>query len=134
MIRSTKKDGAALIYMIAVLVLISLLSVVILRMTASSTAGYILANSINQARYMAEAGLHYAAGQTESDLELLRGGGPATFSLGSDGTFTITVGTKGSMVPDKYPVRSVSVVSPSTAMEARYDLFAEVSPISTNSP
>ena len=134
MIRNTKKDGAALIYMIAVLVLISVLSVVILRMTASSTAGYIMANSINQARYIAEAGLHFAAGQTESDLELLRSGGPATFNLGSDGVFTLTVGTKGSMVPDKYPVRSVSVVSPGTAMEARYDLFAEVSPKAASSP
>jgi Tfp pilus assembly protein PilX len=134
MIRRTKKNGAALIYMIAVLVLISVLSVVILRMTASTTAGYVTANSLNQARYVAEAGLHYAAGQTESDLELLRSGGPATFNLGVDGTFTLTVGTKGSMVPDKYPVHSVSVVSPSTAMEARYDLFAEISPKTTNSP
>ena len=134
MIRRTKKDGAALIYMIAVLVLISVLSVVILRMTGSSTAGYVMANSINQARYIAEAGLHYAAGQTESDLELLRSGGPATFNLGSDGGFTLTVGTKGSMVPEKYPVHSVSVVNPSTAMEARYDLFAEISPKATNGP
>ena len=134
MIPKTKKNGAALIYVIAVIVLVSILSAVILRMTASSTGGYILANSINQARFIAEAGLHFAAGQTESDLELLRNGGPATFNLGSDGAFTLTVGTKGSMVPDKYPVRSVSVVSPGTAMEARYDLFAEVSPKATSSP
>jgi Tfp pilus assembly protein PilX len=132
--QGARKNGAALIYVIAVLVLIAVLSVAILRMTASSTTGYVVANSINQARYMAEAGLHYAAGQTESELELLRSGGPATFSLGSDGTFTLTVGTKDSMVPDKYPVRSVSVVSPGTAMEARYDLLAQISPIATNSP
>ena len=134
MIRRTKKEGAALIYVIAVIVLVFVLSVAILRMTAGTTAGYVTANSINQARYIAEAGLHYAAGQSESDLELLRSGGPATFNLGGDGAFTLTVGTKGSMVPDKYPVRSVSVVNPATAMEARYDLFAEISPRTTNSP
>jgi hypothetical protein len=134
MIRKTKKDGAALVYVIVVIVLVSVLSAVIVRMTSSSTAGYILANSVNQSRYIAEAGVHYAAGQTESDLELLRSGGPATFNLGSDGAFTLTIGAKGSMVPDKYPVRSVSVVNPASAMEARYDLFAEVSPKTTSGP
>ena len=64
--QGVRKDGAALIYVIVVIVLISVLSAVILRMTAGSTAGYVMANSINQARYIAEAGLNYAAGQTES--------------------------------------------------------------------
>lgn len=134
MMQDTKNDGAALIYVIVVIVLISVLSAVILRLTAGTTGGYVMANSVNQARFMAEAGLHYAAGQTEPELETLRGSGPSTFSLGSEGSFILSVGVKGSRVPDKYPVRSVSVVNSGTAMEARYDLFAEIAPKATNSP
>jgi type II secretory pathway pseudopilin PulG len=130
----SKKGGMALIYVIVVIVLISVLSVVLLRMIASSTAGYTTANSVNQARCIAEAGLHYAAAQTEEELETLQASGPSAFTLGENGTFTLWVGTKGARTPDMYPVQSSSVVNPGTEIAATYNLFADILPRTTNGP
>jgi len=63
------EQGAALIYLISVILIMSVLGAAMLNLISTSTLGQVSGNHVDQAYFMAEAGARYALGLVKDDIE-----------------------------------------------------------------
>ena len=62
-------QGAVMIYLIAVMLVLSVLSAALVQLTSTSILGEISANHMTRAYYLAEAGLFYALDRVKNDIQ-----------------------------------------------------------------
>ena len=63
------KHGAAMIFLITTILIMSVLGAAMLNLTSTSTLGQVSANHMDRAYFMAEAGGNYALGIVKDDIE-----------------------------------------------------------------
>lgn len=93
--------GSVLIVIVSTIVLLSALTAGVLNLKTSATYSELYANNQNKSYYLAESGARYAKPLVTSDIEnsvttnidLIHG---KTFTLGSSGSFTISIDTSNS--------------------------------------
>jgi len=113
--RRLSRRGSALLYVIASIALLGAVGGGVAYFSSSSSTSNIAKTAHNQAYYAAVAGLRYAP---KADLAAMQNS-TATYALGNDVSFSLTVGTK---VGSAYPVTVCGMYGAGTSMEANYQL------------
>ncbi|WP_243439344.1 hypothetical protein [Fundidesulfovibrio soli] len=125
---ATRQSGFSLIWVIAVITIMASLSTAVLNMSTTAVKNEMMLTFDNQARFLAESGINYAAnyasnilsGATNTPLTILNGR-TITTGLGTGNKIELTVTTSPSNAYD-YVVTSVGTVNEGEPFEAKYSV------------
>ena len=120
--------GAALIYIIAALVLLTGISAAIHSQYATTLGTTLEDNRADQATYAAYSGLNYTRAQNDAALAALHTAGSTDFSMTSGLTFRLNVGVKNTGA-GTYPVTVLGTANPGTPYVSNALMTANVTPV-----
>ncbi|MFP5239158.1 MAG: hypothetical protein ACLGQW_04935 [Acidobacteriota bacterium] len=125
--RAASQAGFSLLWVIAVITVMASLTTAVLNMSTTARKNEMMLTFDNQARFLAESGINYAAnyasnilsGATNTPLTVLNGRSITT-GLGSGKRIDLTVTSNAN--PYDYTVTSVGTVNEGTSQEAKYSV------------